>query len=125
MGNKLKGKDLIKLGFPKNNSINIALGQINRYRKKEKKERILEEAKQVLLYPEKYKGNAIWGKVAEGLTKPVEIKMHQLRNTRAPFSIYGENEIDEQAKFQLYDALKLPIAVQGALMPDAHSGKIQ
>ena len=42
MGNKLKGKDLIKLGFPENNSINIALGQINRYRKKEKKERILE-----------------------------------------------------------------------------------
>lgn len=40
MGNKLSGKDLIKLGFPKNNAINIALGQINRYRKKEKKERI-------------------------------------------------------------------------------------
>lgn len=122
MGKKLKGKDLINLGFPKNNSINIALGQINRYRKKEKKERILEEAKDVLLHPEKYQGNAIWGKVAEGLTKPVEVKMHQLRNTRAPFSIYGENEIDEQAKYQLYDALKLPIAVQGALMPDAHSG---
>ncbi len=122
MGNKLKGKDLIKLGFPKNNSINIALGQINRYRKREKKERILEEAKEVLKHPEKFEGNAIWGKVAEGLVKPVEIKMHQLRNTRVPFSIYGENEIDEKAKFQLYDALKLPIAVQGALMPDAHVG---
>ena len=57
MGNKLKGKDLIKLGFPKNNSINIALGQINRYRKREKKERILEEAKEVLLSPEKFQGN--------------------------------------------------------------------
>ncbi|QNM86713.1 RtcB family protein [Polaribacter pectinis] len=122
MGNKLKGKDLIKLGFPKNNSINIALGQISRYRKREKKERILEEAKEVLKTPEKFQGNAIWGKVAEGLVKPVEVKMHQLRNTRVPFSIYGENEIDEQAKFQLYDALKLPIAVQGALMPDAHYG---
>ncbi len=122
MGKKLKGKDLIQLGFPTNNSINIALGQINRYRKKEKKERILQEAKDVLLHPENYKGHAIWGKVAEGLVKPVEVKFHQLRNTRVPFSIYGENEIDEQAKFQLYDALKLPIAVQGALMPDAHSG---
>lgn len=122
MGNKLKGKDLIKLGFPKNNSINIALGQISRHRKKEKKEHILGEAKQVLLSPENFKNNAIWGKVAEGLIKPVEVKFHQLKNTRAPFSIYGENEIDEQAKFQLYDALKLPIAVQGALMPDAHAG---
>lgn len=122
MGKKLKGKDLIKLGFPKNNSINIALGQINRYRKKEKKERILEEAKEVLQNPQKFEGHAIWGKVAEGLTKPVEVRMHQLRNTRVPFTIYGENEIDDQAKYQLYDALKLPISVQGAWMPDAHAG---
>jgi len=122
MGNKLRGKDLIKLGFPKNNSVNIALGQISRYRKREKKERILEEAKEVLLHPDKFQGHAIWGKVAEGLVKPVEVKFHQLKNTRAPFTIFGENEIDEQAKYQLYDALKLPIAVAGALMPDAHSG---
>lgn len=53
---------------------------------------------------------------------PVQVKFNELRNTRAPFSIFGENEIEEQAKFQLYDALKLPVAVQGALMPDAHSG---
>ena len=122
MGNKLSGKDLIKLGFPKNNSINIALGQINRYRKREKKESILNEAKAVLLHPENYKMHGTWGKVAEGLVAPVAVQFNQLKNTRAPFSIFGENEIDEQAKFQLYDSLKLPIAVKGALMPDAHSG---
>lgn len=122
MGNKLSGRDLIKLGFPKNNTINIALGQINRYRKKEKKESILSEAKEVLLYPEKFKNHGTWGKLAEGLVNPVQVKLQQLRNSRVPFSIFGENEIEEQAKFQLYDALKLPIAVQGALMPDAHSG---
>ncbi|MNQ43262.1 RNA-splicing ligase RtcB [compost metagenome] len=122
MGNKLSGKDLIKLGFPKNNSINIALGQINRYRKREKKESILTEAKEVLLDPEKYEGHGTWGKVAEGLINPVHVRMHQLKNTRAPFTIFGENEIDQQAKFQLYDSLKLPISVAGALMPDAHSG---
>lgn len=122
MGNKLSGKDLIKLGFPKNNSINIALGQINRYRKKEKKESVLNEAKEVLLDPEKFKMHGTWGKVAEGLVNPVQVKLNQLKTTRVPFSIFGENEIDQQAKFQLYDALKLPIAVKGALMPDAHSG---
>lgn len=122
MGNKLSGKDLIKLGFPKNNSINIALGQINRYRKKEKKESILAEAKEVLLYPDKFSGHGTWGKVAEGLINPVQVRMHQLKTTRVPFTIFGENEIDEQAKFQLYDSLKLPISIAGALMPDAHSG---
>lgn len=122
MGKKLSGKDLIKIGFPKNNAINIALGQINRYRKKEKKERILQEATEVLLHPENYKGDGVWGKLAEGLIKPVKVRFNQLNTTRAPFSIFGENEIDQKAKFQLYDALKLPIAVKGALMPDAHSG---
>lgn len=122
MGKKLNGRDLIKLGFPQNNTINIALGQINRYRKKDKKDVVLAEAKEVLLNPDKFKDHGVWGKIAEGLTQPVKVKMHQLENTRAPFSIFGENEIDDQAKMQLYSALKLPVAVQGALMPDAHSG---
>lgn len=122
MGNKISGKDLIKLGFPKTNAINVALGQINRYRKKEKKETILTEAKDVLLHPENYDGNGTWGKLAESLIQPVEVKKHELKTTRAPFNIFGENEIDEQTKFQLYDALKLPVSVAGALMPDAHYG---
>ena len=122
MGSKLSGKDLIKLGFPKTNAINIALGQITRYRKREKKEQILLEARSVLLNPDQFLGHGTWGKVAEGLIKPVEVRLQQLRTQRVPFSVFGENEIDEVAKRQLYDALKLPISVQGALMPDAHSG---
>ncbi|MFA5619270.1 MAG: RtcB family protein [Weeksellaceae bacterium] len=122
MGNKISGKDLIKLGFPKTNAINIALGQISRYRKKEKKEAILKEAEAVLLHPENYKDNGTWGKLAESLIQPVEVKLHELKTVRAPFSIFGENEIDEASKFQLFDALKLPVSVAGALMPDAHYG---
>lgn len=122
MGKKLKGKDLIKLGFPQNNAVNIALGQINRYRKKETKQRNLDAAKLVLVNPEEYSGDPIWGKVAEALIKPVEVKMHQLKTQRAPFTIFGEDEIEDEAKYQMYNALKLPISVSGALMPDAHSG---
>ena len=122
MGKKLSGKDLIKLGFPKNNSINITLGQINRYQKRKKKEQVLLEAKKVLLHPENYQGDGVWGKIAESLLAPVVVKKQELKTVRAPFQIYGENEIEEQAKYQLYDALKLPISVAGALMPDAHAG---
>ncbi|MNS43064.1 RNA-splicing ligase RtcB [compost metagenome] len=75
-----------------------------------------------MLYPDKFSGHGTWGKVAEGLVNPVQVRMHQLKTTRVPFTIFGENEIDEQAKFQLYDSLKLPISIAGALMPDAHSG---
>ena len=122
MGRKLSGKDFIKIGFPQNNTINIALGQVNRYKKKENKNNILEEAKLVLQNPESYMGDGIWGKVAESMIKQVEVKKHQLNTNRVPFSIYGEDAIDEQTKYQLYTALKLPVAVQGALMPDAHYG---
>jgi len=122
MGNKLTGKDLIKLGFPQNNVVNIALGIIHRYRKREKKERVLVEAKEVLLSPENFIGDGTWGKIAEGLIKPVEVRMQQLKTQRVPFEIFGENEIDDLAKRQLYEALKLPVALQGALMPDAHGG---
>lgn len=100
MGKKLSGKDLIKLGFPKNNSINIALGQIHRHYKRKKKEQILAEAKKVLQNPEKYRNDGIWGKIAESLLDPVEVEKKKLNPLRAPFRIYGENEIDEQAKYQ-------------------------
>ncbi|AJH13955.1 RtcB family protein [Myroides profundi] len=122
MGRKLSGRDFIKIGFPQNNTINIALGQVNRYKKKENKNNILEEAKLVLKNPDSYIGDGIWGKVAESMIKQVEVKKHQLNTNRVPFSIYGEDAIDEQTKYQLFTALKLPVAIQGALMPDAHYG---
>lgn len=122
MGSKISGKDLLKIGFPQKNTLNIGLAQIQRYRKREKKDAVLQEVKEVLLDPVKFEGHGTWGKLAESLIKPVSVKMHELLKQRVPFSIFGEDMIGEQAKFQLYDALKLPIAVAGALIPDAHSG---
>ncbi len=122
MGKKINGKDLINLGFPQNNSVNIALGHINRYRKKEKKEKILNEIKNVLKHPENYREDQFWGKIVEALQQKSKTVQHKLQARRAPYTIFGENEITEHAKYQLYDALKLPVSVAGALMPDAHSG---
>lgn len=122
MGNSIKGKDLIKIGFPQDNTVNIALGLISRYKKKESKERVLAELKEVLQFPDTYIGDGLWGKIAEGLIAPVEVKFHELNIERVPFIIYGENEIDDKTKHQFYQALKLPVSVQGALMPDAHYG---
>ena len=62
------------------------------------------------------------GRIAEELTTPVQVEAKQLETKRAPFTIFGENGIQEEAKHQLYTALKLPIAKAGALMPDGHSG---
>lgn len=122
MGSKLKGKDLLKIGFPNDNTVNIALGLISRYKKRERKERILTELDEVIHFPDRFIGDGIWGKVAENLLTPVEVKFQELRIERVPFVIYGENGIDDKTKHQFYQALKLPVSVQGALMPDAHYG---
>src|SRR5215510_1301348 len=48
----------------------------------------------------------------------------RLRDAPQPFSVYGDvgADIEPNALAQLELALRLPIAVQGALMPDAHVG---
>src|SRR5690349_22423676 len=45
----------------------------------------------------------------------------QARETDAPYRIWGEN-LDSEALTQMRNACKLPVAVSGALMPDAHVG---
>jgi tRNA-splicing ligase RtcB len=45
-----------------------------------------------------------------------------LRTSALPYQIYGAEHIEEGALKQMETALSLPIAVAGALMPDAHQG---
>lgn len=51
-------------------------------------------------------------------------RLAELRDTPQPFRIYGQvgTDIEQPAVAQLELALRLPVAVQGALMPDAHPG---
>lgn len=43
-------------------------------------------------------------------------------NTPLPYKIWGEEFIDKESIKQMTNAMRLPIAVAGALMPDAHVG---
>ncbi|HEY1390160.1 MAG TPA: RtcB family protein, partial [Ktedonobacterales bacterium] len=45
-----------------------------------------------------------------------------VRDQPASFAVWGENLIEGQAVAQMENAMRLPVAVQGALMPDAHVG---
>jgi len=51
-------------------------------------------------------------------------QLERLRDAPQPFQVYGEvgTDIEVSAVAQLELALRLPIAIQGALMPDAHPG---
>lgn len=46
----------------------------------------------------------------------------ELRQTPLPYPIWGEQYVDEGSRRQMDNAMRLPVSVAGALMPDAHVG---
>src|SRR5262244_2596412 len=48
--------------------------------------------------------------------------MNILRNDALPFRTYGAAQIEDGALHQMRTAMRLPVSLQGALMPDAHPG---
>ena len=122
MGNlKLKGKDILKLGYPNNQSVNIALEVMKRNFATKNIHHVKSILKDILVNPENFEKDLTFGQIAEALLSSKKTEKRMLNTHRATFNIFGNN-ISDEAKNQLYTALKLPISTQGALMPDAHSG---
>lgn len=67
---------------------------------------------------------AILAAIAAEFGRPAELA--PLRERPQPYAVYGEvgAEIELHAVQQLELALRLPVAVRGALMPDAHPGHV-
>lgn len=119
----LSGNDLLKMGYPEGRAIGIAINTAQKYYKRAEKDEIFGMLKAVLLNPKEYIQDSIWCKVALELM-PSEKKSlwHEMRSTKIDYRIYGGSEIEEGARHQMETAMKLPITVAGALMPDAHQG---
>ncbi len=121
---KLKSKDLRGIGYKDGPSISIAINIMEKHYKHYPFEKALEILKQVLANPTVFLEDEVLSKIAQTLIpKPVvdgaEIS---LNNSGIHFNVFGSEHIEEGALHQMYSAAKLPIAVAGALMPDAHSG---
>jgi tRNA-splicing ligase RtcB len=56
------------------------------------------------------------------VTQKQEIPQNELRDSPLPFPIWGRDQIEEGAIAQMNNAMRLPVTVTGALMPDAHVG---
>lgn len=56
------------------------------------------------------------------LTSENEMSLADLRESPLPFPIWGADNIDLGAIQQMENAMRLPVTVTGALMPDAHVG---
>jgi tRNA-splicing ligase RtcB (3'-phosphate/5'-hydroxy nucleic acid ligase) len=56
------------------------------------------------------------------ITQPAEQPADELFENPLPFPIWGRENIDDGAVSQMNNAMRLPVTVTGALMPDAHVG---
>ncbi|PSL48961.1 tRNA-splicing ligase RtcB [Chitinophaga niastensis] len=119
---KINGKMLLNIGFQQGPVISVAITVIEQHFKHHSQEEAEELLKKILADPAAYVDDAIVGKIAEKLIKAAPAKEIALRETPVAYAIFGSNYIEEGALRQMNNAVRLPVAVAGSLMPDAHQG---
>jgi tRNA-splicing ligase RtcB len=124
METQINGNDLIALGYHEGSILGIAL-KINRKRNGFNKTEMLNHYKNVLAEPETYLDNKIFSKLASAIIEEANApKTEYIKLNENPdsYTVYGAEQIEEGALKQMNIAMKLPVTVAGALMPDAHQG---
>ena len=88
----------------------------------------MEILKNIVSSPADYVNHEVLGMIAQQLVPKVPSiggdlgEAVSLNQSGIPFNVFGSEQIEEGAMQQMNTASKLPIAVAGALMPDAHAG---
>ena len=121
---KLRGKDLRAIGYPEGPVISIAMNIMEKQFKFEKEDKVMKLLKEILASPVEYADDAVLGLIAQQLmpkTQPEGMEI-SLNKSGVAFNIFGGEKVEQTAINQMYQAARLPIAVAGALMPDAHMG---
>jgi tRNA-splicing ligase RtcB len=121
MANSLRGNDLRNLGFPEGRAIGLALAQLQRkHLKKLSQTDQLALLGQLIANPNDYLTHLDWSHTAAALLPPPN--RHISLVERKDYAVFGAEHIDPSAIHQMETAMKLPVTVAGALMPDAHHG---
>lgn len=121
----MKGKHLRKTDFPSDIAKSVAINIMTKHYKHVSNDEKLEIINDVLSDPENYVEHPHLYPLAVAITgKPKlksEYEVHALKDS-GDLRIYGEEHIDNNAIQQMEAAMRLPVSVKGALMPDAHHG---
>jgi len=122
---KITGTDLISVGYKQNAVLGIALKIAAANSESIGKEALLMQLQKVNENPENYLDDPILEdlatKIIEEANTPKE-ELIPLNEVAKEYNIFGEQHIEEGARKQMHIAMKLPVTVAGALMPDAHQG---
>jgi tRNA-splicing ligase RtcB (3'-phosphate/5'-hydroxy nucleic acid ligase) len=123
--NKIRGKDLNKIGYENDVSRSVAITTAMRYLKHSPKEEILDIFQKIKETPEEYLFDEIFNTLANTFIVKNKLRnftQYQLLEQSGQLKVYGAKNIEYDAKRQMEIAMSLPVSIRGALMPDAHSG---
>src|SRR6218665_1599443 len=122
----ITGDDLVELGYPQGKAIGSAIRIVEEHLQNGEREEVLAMLLKVFQYPENFLDDAVLAPVANELViqpKLVDgIPETPLKEKGEDYAIYGKAYIEPGATAQMEVAMKLPVTVAGALMPDAHQG---
>lgn len=116
----LTGNDLKKIGFIEGKALGIALDVTEKQYAHLTYDDKLTLLKQVLSNPSSYIHDTALAPIATALLERDETIA--LNAEDKSYQIYGAEAIEQGALQQMATAMKLPVTVAGALMPDAHQG---
>ncbi len=119
---KITGKDLIKIGYAESKLLGELLAVLNKNFAHLRKKKILKMAKELLAQPGKFQQNTSLSSIADTLLNPPVDETIHLHEEALPYQVYGAAGIEAGASQQMETAMRLPVTVGGALMPDAHQG---
>ncbi|SHN45978.1 RtcB family protein [Chitinophaga sp. CF418] len=122
--NSINGKDLLAVGYQQGKILGLALEVLEKHYQEAERETVLVMMKDLVERPEAFLDHEILEDLA---TKMIEDAKETgntifLNSTTKEFAVYGSDYIATGAVSQMETAMQLPVAVAGALMPDAHQG---
>lgn len=121
----ITGTHLIEINWPKGPAFGLAINAAEAMAAAgASDEQIMTTLADVLADPAAYtvEGNFLAGLAKEVIAHQSREKIHEVRQDPLQAPIWGEHLIDAAAIDQLRNAMRLPVTVGGALMPDAHVG---
>jgi len=119
----ITGKQLIDNGWPQGKVIGLALTAATNLNLPD--DEALIKLEEVRAYPGRFLADSILEPLAREwlhITAQRTIPTDDLRDHPVPIHSWGRSMIDQEAIDQMERAARLPIAVQTAVMPDAHVG---
>ncbi|CAN5195506.1 RtcB family protein [soil metagenome] len=121
---KLTGKQIRAIGYPEGPVVSVAMHTMCTHFKHHTEEQALQILNDVLATPENYLSDELLHKIADKLMEPAEEETMEipLNEKGIVYIVFGAKHIEEGSLQQMQIAAKLPVAVAGALMPDAHQG---